>query len=67
VAAQGHLDPATAQVPVVVASIVDDRPRGLGLGAAAYLTKPIGRADLLDALATAGVLSGTDASTGRPT
>jgi signal transduction histidine kinase/ActR/RegA family two-component response regulator len=60
-------DPATAQVPVVVASIVDDRPRGLGLGAAAYLTKPIGRADLLDALATAGVLSGTDASTGRPT
>jgi signal transduction histidine kinase/ActR/RegA family two-component response regulator len=57
-------DPATAQVPVIVASIVDDRPRGLSLGAAAYLTKPIGRADLLDALAGAGVLRGTDADTG---
>ena len=58
-------DPATAHVPVVVASIVDDRPRGLGLGAVAYLTKPIGRADLLDALATAGVLGRTEAGTGR--
>jgi signal transduction histidine kinase/ActR/RegA family two-component response regulator len=58
-------DPATAQVPVVVASIVDDRPRGLSLGASAYLTKPIGRADLLDALAGVGVLRGTDAGTGR--
>jgi CheY-like chemotaxis protein/anti-sigma regulatory factor (Ser/Thr protein kinase) len=53
-------DPATAHVPVVVASIVDDRPRGLALGASAYLTKPIGRGDLLDALATAGVLSSVD-------
>jgi signal transduction histidine kinase/CheY-like chemotaxis protein len=53
-------DPATAHVPVVVASIVDDRPRGLALGASAYLTKPIGRGDLLDALATAGVLSSGD-------
>jgi CheY-like chemotaxis protein len=52
-------------VPVVVASIVDDRPRGLGLGAVAYLTKPIGRADLLDALATAGVLSRSDVGTER--
>jgi signal transduction histidine kinase/ActR/RegA family two-component response regulator len=58
-------DPATAHVPVVVASIVDDRPRGLGLGAVAYLTKPIGRADLLEALATAGVLSRSDVGTER--
>ncbi|WP_202879287.1 ATP-binding protein [Nocardioides cynanchi] len=57
-------DPATAQVPVVVASIVDDHARGLALGASAYLTKPIGRADLLEALAGAGVLRGTDVGTG---
>jgi CheY-like chemotaxis protein/anti-sigma regulatory factor (Ser/Thr protein kinase) len=60
-------DPATAHVPVVVASIVDDRPRGLTLGASAYLTKPVARADLLDALASAGVLAGSDpAQRGRP-
>ena len=49
-------DEATAAVPVVVASIVDDRPRGLALGASAYLTKPVGRGELLDALRAAGVL-----------
>ena len=43
--------------PVVVASIVDDRARGLALGAAAYLLKPVGRDDLLAALASGvGVL-----------
>jgi CheY-like chemotaxis protein/anti-sigma regulatory factor (Ser/Thr protein kinase) len=60
-------DPATSHVPVVVASIVDDRPRGLSLGAAAYLTKPVGRADLLDALSGVGVLGRTDASSGSTT
>ena len=60
-------DPATADIPVVVVSIVDDRPRGLALGAAAYLTKPVGREELLDALrgvgraaATAGASTGAD-------
>jgi signal transduction histidine kinase/CheY-like chemotaxis protein len=43
-------DPVTAGIPVIVASTVDDRPRGLALGAAAYLLKPIRRHDLLDAL-----------------
>ena len=47
-------DPATAQVPVVVASVVDDRARGLALGAADYLIKPVSRDDLLRALECAG-------------
>jgi CheY-like chemotaxis protein/anti-sigma regulatory factor (Ser/Thr protein kinase) len=57
-------DPTTSHVPVVMASIVDDRPRGLALGASAYLTKPVGRSELLDALATAGVLGRGDTASG---
>jgi signal transduction histidine kinase/CheY-like chemotaxis protein len=34
-------NPATAEIPVVVVSIVDNRDFGLALGAAAYLVKPI--------------------------
>ena len=36
-------DPATADIPVVMISIVDDRQLGFSLGAADYLTKPIDR------------------------
>ena len=43
-------DAATSSIPVVVASIIDERPRGLQLGAAAYLLKPVRREDLLAAL-----------------
>jgi CheY-like chemotaxis protein len=49
-------DPATADIPVVIASVVDDRPRGLALGADVYLHKPVGRDELIDALRTVGVL-----------
>jgi DNA-binding response OmpR family regulator len=38
-----------------VVSIVDERTRGVELGAAAYLVKPIRREDLLSALAGVGV------------
>ena len=48
-------DPGTAELPIIVASVVDDRARGLALGAAAYLLKPVGRDDLLAALAAVGV------------
>jgi signal transduction histidine kinase/CheY-like chemotaxis protein len=48
-------DPDTAGIPIVVASVVDDRARGLALGAAAYLLKPVSRDDLLTALADVGV------------
>src|SRR6185436_2710864 len=34
-------DPATASIPVVMLTIVDDRNMGFALGAADYFTKPI--------------------------
>jgi signal transduction histidine kinase/ActR/RegA family two-component response regulator len=57
-------DPATASIPVVITSVVDERARGLSLGAAAYLVKPISRDDLLAALEEA-VNGGQLAPTGR--
>ena len=35
---------------MVIVSILDERPRGLAQGAADYLTKPVSREDLLNAL-----------------
>jgi CheY-like chemotaxis protein len=49
-------DPITADIPVVVVSIVDEPARADALGVAAYLTKPVRREDLLDALRGTGVL-----------
>ncbi len=48
-------DPETADIPVVVVSIVDERSRGAALGAAGYLVKPVSRDDLLGALAAIGL------------
>ena len=48
-------DPETADIPTIVASVVDDRARGLALGAAAYLRKPVSRDALLAALSGVGV------------
>ena len=39
---------------MIVVSIVDERARGVALGAAAYLVKPVSRDDLLAALAAVG-------------
>ena len=47
-------DPETRDIPVIVVSIVDERARGVALGAAAYLVKPVSRDDLLAALAAVG-------------
>ena len=47
-------EPETRDIPVIVVSIVDERARGVALGAAAYLVKPVSRDDLLTALAAAG-------------
>ncbi|GAA1956768.1 GAF domain-containing protein [Microbacterium deminutum] len=47
---------ATRGVPVIIASILDERSRGLSLGAAEYLIKPIGREALLDALRKVGAV-----------
>jgi DNA-binding response OmpR family regulator len=39
---------------VVVVSILDERGKGLALGAAEYLVKPVSREELLEALARCG-------------
>jgi PAS domain S-box-containing protein len=44
-------DPELASVPVIVTTIVDEPNKGLALGAADYLTKPIDRERLLRSLA----------------
>ena len=44
-------DAATADIPVIMVTIVDDRNLGYALGAADYLTKPIDRERLIAVLA----------------
>jgi PAS domain S-box-containing protein len=44
-------DPDLASVPVVVTTIVDEQHKGIALGAADYLTKPIDRERLLRTIA----------------
>mgnify|MGYP003879136683 CR=1 FL=1 len=46
-------DPQTADIPVIVCSILDDGHKGFTLGAADYLVKPISGEQLLRALARA--------------
>jgi CheY-like chemotaxis protein len=43
-------DPSTADIPVVIASMLDERGAGFALGASGYLVKPVGRDELLQAL-----------------
>jgi len=43
-------DPDLASIPVVILSVLDNRPLGLSLGAAGYLFKPIDRTALLETL-----------------
>ena len=47
---------ATRDIPVIIVSILDEKSRGLALGAIGYLTKPVSRDDLLTALRGAKVL-----------
>jgi CheY-like chemotaxis protein/two-component sensor histidine kinase len=42
--------PALADIPVVIATILDEERRGIALGAAGYLTKPIDRERLVEIL-----------------
>ena len=49
-------NPLTATIPVVIASVVDERAKGLSLGASEYLLKPIRRDALLEALQRVGAL-----------
>ena len=43
-------DPATASIPVVILSIVDEKKRALDAGAVAVVAKPVDRAELLRAV-----------------
>jgi signal transduction histidine kinase/DNA-binding response OmpR family regulator len=43
-------DQTTARIPVVIVSMLDERGKGLALGAADYLVKPVSRDDLLATL-----------------
>ena len=45
-----RLDPETSGIPVVVVSVLDERAKGMALGAAEYLVKPVSRDDLMAAL-----------------
>jgi len=44
-------DPATRAIPIVMISVIDDKPLGLSLGAVDYLTKPVERERLAEVLA----------------
>jgi signal transduction histidine kinase/CheY-like chemotaxis protein len=50
VLAQLKSDPVTRPLPVILCTITEDRGRGLSLGAADYLVKPILESDLVTAL-----------------
>ncbi len=56
VLAQLKADPATAAIPVVVVSMLDERGRGFALGATEYLVKPVGKEQLLAALYRAAAM-----------
>jgi CheY-like chemotaxis protein len=43
-------EPATADIPVVMLTMVEDRPMGFALGATEYLTKPVKKSRVLDAI-----------------
>jgi CheY-like chemotaxis protein len=50
-------DVTTRDVPVIIVSILDEKSRGLARGAAGYLTKPVSRDDLIEALRNVKVLN----------
>ena len=45
-------DPRTKNIPIIVASTIEDQAKGFHLGADAYIVKPVARADLLRELRT---------------
>ena len=51
-----RMDPGTSGIPVVVVSVLDERAKGMALGADEYLVKPVSRDDLMAALARVRVV-----------
>jgi CheY-like chemotaxis protein len=54
---QVKADPTTRDVPVLIASIIDQKGKGFALGAADYLVKPIQKGELLRTLGTFSLTS----------
>ncbi|MGD2148603.1 MAG: response regulator, partial [Anaerolineae bacterium] len=52
-------DPATSDIPVIICSIISEAERGMSLGAADYLVKPIMEEDLVATLDRLGRTAGT--------
>jgi PAS domain S-box-containing protein len=66
VLAQLKADPRTQAIPVLIISAVDDRERGLALGAAECIVKPVGRAELQGVLSALTRERGEGAGSLRP-
>jgi signal transduction histidine kinase/DNA-binding response OmpR family regulator len=60
VLSQLKTDPALADIPVIMLTIVDDKTTGYALGASEYLTKPIDREQLFAALSKYRHLGGDE-------
>ena len=58
--------PELTGIPVVIISIVGDRVRGLALGAAAVMQKPVSRQELYGSLVDLGLLPVSHGAEGRP-
>ena len=50
--------PATATIPVIIVSVVEERKKGLSVGAADYLVKPVSKERLIEAIRRASAASG---------
>jgi PAS domain S-box-containing protein len=50
--------PATAAIPVIIVSVVEERKKGLSVGAADYLVKPVSKERLLETIHRASAGSG---------
>jgi signal transduction histidine kinase/DNA-binding response OmpR family regulator len=48
--ARAKADPEIAGIPVIIVSVLDERGKGIALGAAEYIVKPVRREDLMAAL-----------------
>jgi signal transduction histidine kinase/DNA-binding response OmpR family regulator len=54
---QVKADPMTREVPIIIASVVDQKGKGFALGAADYLVKPVQKEELLRTLRAFGLVS----------
>ena len=57
--------PATATIPVIIVSVVEERKKGLSVGAADYLVKPVSKERLLETIRRASAASGRRTSERR--